>query len=157
MQHKGSVTGSTYFQMREVRSILSSEDEQIASNNRVLIFSRDPETRRLLATLLEMWGYQTEVSEALETSSAAAENQKPELILLDSVLPFAQHLETIRRIRRSQFLKEIPIIVLSGFSQPHFRSLSLAVGANDFFVKPLDFDALENYLKEIKQTKEKLH
>jgi len=157
MQHKGSVTGSTYFQMSELPSILSSGDEQIPVNNRILIFSRDPETRRLLATLLEMWGYQTAVSDAFEPAFAAGENQTPKLILLDSVLPFEAHLETIRRIRRSQFLKEIPIIVLSGFSQPHFRSLSLAVGANDFFVKPLDFDALENYLKKIEQTKEVLH
>jgi YesN/AraC family two-component response regulator len=37
--------------------------------------------------------------------------------------------------------------VLSGFSQPQFKNLSMACGADGFLVKPLDFDLLEKYLE----------
>jgi two-component system alkaline phosphatase synthesis response regulator PhoP len=134
--------------MSDPTPIFSSDDEQIPLNNRVLIFSREQETRLLLGTLLELWGYQTEGFESLETSLPEIESEPPRLILLDSTLPFETHLENIRQIRRNKFLKETPIIVISGFSQPKFRQLSIAVGANDFLVKPLDFDRLENYLKK---------
>jgi len=156
MQNEGNV--SKFFNMSETPQIFSTcEGQQSAANNKVLIFSKENDTRLLLKTLLEIWGYKTEESDSLENSLSIIEKRKPSLILLDSVLPFERHLENIRQIRR-RFSKEIPIVVLSGFSQPQFRSLSMAVGADGFLVKPLDFDLLESCLKQnIEKHSEKLH
>lgn len=114
----------------------------------ILILAKDRDIRFLFKTLLMMWGYRIEESDNLENSLSIVNKQQPALILIDSVPPFEENLEVIRRIRKNKSSKNIPIIVLSGFSEPLYRSLSLAVGANNFFVKPVDFDSLEDYLKK---------
>ena len=148
MQNNGNVSGSTFFYMSEVPSTLPSLEGHLSAKNKVLIFSRESDTQILLKTFLEICGYQTAESDSMEKSLSIVENEKPCLILLDSILPFERHLENIRQLRRNNISKTIPIIVLSGFSQPQFKNLSIAVGADGFMVKPLDFDLLENYLKQ---------
>jgi DNA-binding response OmpR family regulator len=142
MSNEGSFSASTDFYMSQLSSSLPSAD-----GNKVLIFSAENETRVLLGTLLGMWGYKTEECDNLEKSLSIIEQWRPKLILFDSILPFEAHLECLRRMRKNKYSNKIPIIVLSGFSQPEFRSLALALGADDFFVKPLDFDSLETSLK----------
>ena len=158
MQIKVNVSGSAFYSMSEAPPVLNAFDRQLSAKSKVLIFSREPDMRILLKTLLELWGFQTTESDCLETSLSIVENEKPSLILVDSILPFETHLENIRQLKRHKFAGEIPIIVLSGFSQPQFKDLSMAVGADGFFVKPLDFDQLETYLKKnLEKRVEKLH
>ena len=114
----------------------------------VLILAKDRDNRFLYKTLLEMWGYRITESDNLDNSFAVLKKWQPDLIVLDSVPPFEENLEVIRRIRKDKLLKNIPVIVFSGFAEPLYRSLSLAVGADNFFVKPVDFDSLQNYLKK---------
>jgi len=142
MQNEGSFSGSTSFYMSDLPPLLPSADGRISAD-KILIFSTEKDTQLLLGTLLEMWGYETEICDDLEKSLAAAKQESPKLILLDSSLPFEAHLENLRQIRRNKYAGRIPIIVMSGFSQPECRSLALALGADDFLVKPLDFDTLE--------------
>jgi DNA-binding response OmpR family regulator len=155
MKYEGIVSSSTNFYMSDLPANLPLSDghsnaqksaEQIDSS--ILILAKDRDIRYLFKTLLEMWGYRITESDNLENSLSIVNQQPPALILLDSVPPFEENLEVIRRIRKNRSLKNIPIIVLSGFSEPLYRSLSLAIGANNFFVKPVDFDSLENYLKK---------
>ena len=158
MHNEGNVTGSEFFRIDELPTLLRSAEEQPSAGNTILIFSKEPDSRVLLKTFLEIWGYQAEESDCLEESLSIIENRQPKLIILDSMLPFERHLENIRQIRRNKFSKEIPIIVLSGFSQPQFKNLSMAVGADGILVKPVDFDLLENYLKKnIEKHGKKLH
>jgi len=148
MKHEGSFSGSTFFCLDGLPLFSkSSVTGKSPAHYKILVFSGENDTRLLLKTLLELWDYQIEVSDYLEKSLSIIEVQKPGLIILDSVLPFENHLETIRQIRQTEFSKEIPIIVLSGFSQSKFKDLSMSVGASSFLVKPLDFDLLEKYLK----------
>ena len=122
----------------------------------VLILGKDSDSRFLYKTLLELWGFCVEESDDVENSLSIIKKQKTNLILLDSVSSFNENLEIIRRLREDKFSKNIPLILLSGFSQPLFESLSLKVGADDFFVKPVDFDLLETCLKNnINETFEK--
>jgi CheY-like chemotaxis protein len=147
MQNKVNVSGSTFYSKREAVPELPVFDERCAAQSKVLILSVEPDMRNLLKTLIELWGFETTVSDCLENSLSIVENEQPCLILLDSVLPFEEHLENIRQLRRRKSSKKIPIIVLSGFSQPQFKNLSLAVGADGFLVKPIDFDLLETFLR----------
>lgn len=133
--------------MNELSPISPSGDGQISANNRILIFSEDVESIILLRTLLKMWGYQTDECETLEEFLSIVKKRKPNLILLDSIVPFEDNLELIRQIRKNKVSKAVPIVALSGFAQPKHRSLSLAIGADSFFVKPIDFDALEKCLE----------
>ena len=158
MRMKVNVSGSTFYCTSDTSPVLSTYGQKFSAQDKILIFSREPDLRILLKTLLELWGLPTVETDSLDESLEIVERQKPRLILLDSVLPFEKHLETIRQIRRCKFSKGIPIIVLSGFSQPEFKNSTLAVGADGFLVKPLDFDQLESYLKKkIDNYTKKLH
>lgn len=153
MQYEGIVSSSTIFYMSDSPANLPSSDGHSTAQKSadqtlsILILARDRDVRFLYKTLLEMWGYRIEESDNLENSLLLVEKQQPSLILLDSVPPFEENLEVIRQLRKNKITKNIPVVVLSGFSEPLHRSLSLGVGANNFFVKPVDFDSLQNYLK----------
>ncbi len=149
MRDEGNITSSAFFSMSESPVSSSSADGQTAApaDNKILICSRDFDTRLLLKTILELWGFQPQMSDCPEQTNSIIKADTPSLILLDSVLPFAEHLENIRQIRRRKVSRNIPIIVISGFSQTPFKKLSFDAGANDVLVKPLDFDLLESYLK----------
>jgi DNA-binding response OmpR family regulator len=149
MHLDGNVTGSAFFRMGEPPPISVSANEQTASiKNPILICSRDFDTQVLLKTILELWGFPSQISDFTGQTDMIINAAKPGLILLDSILPFSAHLENIRQIRRSAPARKTPIIVISGFSQSSFRNLSLEAGANHFLVKPLDFDLLEHYLNK---------
>lgn len=153
MRNDGNVSGSTFFHTcKATRVSLSAHGKVIPDEIKILISGDNFDTNFLFKTIFELWGFQAFLSDGLEHTISIIEKFKPNLILLDSILPFADHLENIRQIRRHKISKRLPIIVISGFSQPLFKDLSMAAGANDFLVKPLDFDLLENHIKMFIET-----
>lgn len=148
MRNEGNISGSKFYPDEKTPHFSQpARGQAIVEHNKILICSRDQDTGILLKTITEMWGFHTHLSDCLEQSAVYLEYSTPNLIILDSVLPFSAHLENLCKIRRHKILKRIPIIVISGFSQPRFKKLSIDSGANDFLVKPLDFDLLEVYIK----------
>jgi len=145
MQKKGA--GSTNFYMNKPLVILPSADGGSSARQEILVVSTEKDTRILFETLLEIWGYKSRDCDNLEKALSIVKHERPKLILLDSGRPFDADLESLRRFRKNQYSKNIPIIVVSGFSQPNFRCLAMVLGADEFFVKPVDFDSLENSLK----------
>lgn len=113
----------------------------------VLILSKEPDTRFLFKTLLEMWDYRVEAAEDFEELISVAEHAPPGLILIDTSLRFADYMTKMQQMRQSEIFGKLPIILISGHAQPRFRKLALSLGADDFLVKPVDFDLLEDCLK----------
>jgi DNA-binding response OmpR family regulator len=71
----------------------------------------------------------------------------PDLLLLDVGLPDASGLEVIREIRDcdavgASYDRELPIIILSGFSEPHQRVRGIVAGADDYLTKPFHYPEL---------------
>ena len=148
MLNEENVTGSTFFRMGKSPLRSSSSDGRTSLfKKQILIFSRDFDTQLLLKTFLGFWGFSSQIAEVAEQVLPAISTSQPSLILIDSVLPFSAHIEVIRLIRRTRFSRQTPIIVISGFSQTRFKEMSFAAGADEFLVKPLDFELFENYLK----------
>ena len=114
----------------------------------VLVFSRDADASFLYRTILEIWSYRVKEFSALEDLPVIIENELPDLILMDGVRQFEENLENLRRIRADKRFCCLPVILVSGFVQDAFRNSALACGADDFLVKPLDFDLLERTVKK---------
>ena len=74
---------------------------------------------------------------------------KPDLILLDLVMPIANGYEICAQIRRVSSLKDVPIIILTGNDGVIDRVRSKMVGANGFLGKPIDQDKLLNKIKSL--------
>lgn len=81
--------------------------------------------------------------EAIET----AKQERPDLILMDLGLPVLDGFTTMRRIREIGELREVPIIVVSSFSEGDCGADATAAGCNEFVSKPVEFDRLEKLLR----------
>jgi CheY-like chemotaxis protein len=114
----------------------------------VLIYSQEAETRYLYRILLEMWNYRVIEAESFEDSISISENRKPDLFLMDTNISLIDNLKMMRRLRERKTFDEMPFILLSGHSQTHVRQMAMDLGANDFLVKPVNFDVLETSLKK---------
>jgi DNA-binding response OmpR family regulator len=126
----------------------SSFSRPIEQKEIVLVLSKEPDTRFLFKTLLEMWNYRAETAESFEELIAVAEATLPHLVLIDTSLPFVDNMTKMQRMRQSELFSKLPIVLISGHAQPRYRNLALSLGADDFLVKPVDFDVLEDCLKK---------
>jgi CheY-like chemotaxis protein len=71
-----------------------------------------------------------------------AEAVQPDLIIMDVRMPVMDGLEAMRQLRQLPALKEVPIIAVSASAYTSDEEKSLAVGANAFLAKPVDFNSL---------------
>ena len=67
---------------------------------------------------------------------AALEQEKPELVLLDLMLPEEDGLSVLRRLRQQSFTRSIPVIILSARDTEFDKVLGLDAGADDYLPKP---------------------
>jgi two-component system, OmpR family, alkaline phosphatase synthesis response regulator PhoP len=96
----------------------------------------------LLRSLLEREGFQVTTApdgvEALE----AVRRDKPDLVLLDLMLPGLDGLEVCRRIRHDPVTAHLPIIILSGKEEETDKVIGLEMGADDYITKPFQANEL---------------
>ena len=111
----------------------------------ILVVEDHDDTREMLHLLLEMWGYRVvEACNGLE-AVAAALRERPQLILMDSRLPFLDGFEATRRIRENGLRDQVKILALNGSGSPLDHAHALAAGCDDSIEKPFDLDRLRTY------------
>ena len=91
----------------------------------------------LLTQLLED-DYQLVVAEDGARGVALAEQEQPDLILMDMSLPILDGYEATRRIKSNEALKHIPIIGLSAHAMSGDADKARAAGCDDYLTKPID-------------------
>src|SRR5689334_7094205 len=109
------------------------------SGARILVVDDEAELRRALTRSLA--GHEYEVREAADGSSAVREfaSFKPDVVLLDLVLPDMSGVDVCRELRR---LKDTPIIVLSVVGEERTKIDALDAGADDYLTKPFGMGEL---------------
>lgn len=108
----------------------------------VLIVEDNPINRDVLGRRLERRGYSIRFAEDAPTGIAAAENLKPDIILMDIGLGEMDGWEATRRIKANPETAAIPIIALTASAFESDRAKSLAAGCCDFDTKPVDLTRL---------------
>jgi CheY-like chemotaxis protein len=78
----------------------------------------------------------------------AADELRPDLILMDWSLPRMDGLAALRLIRTRAKLDHTPIVFLSGHAAPESQRAAREAGCCDYLVKPLDFDQLDRVLRK---------
>ncbi|MBV7537369.1 response regulator [Duganella sp. sic0402] len=105
---------------------------------RILIVDDSPTERYYLSDILSKNGYNVSVAESGEEALAKIKQEKPQLILMDVVMPGANGFQVTRSIARDPELKDVPVIICSSKSQETDRIWALRQGARDYLVKPVD-------------------
>jgi len=112
------------------------------SDKKILIVDDNAEIRNILRTFLEGVGYN--VCEAKDGTSAVskARHDKPDLIIMDCMMPFMDGWEACRQIRKDPEIQETPVIMCTSKDSVKDIEISLAAGATDYVTKPIDMDRL---------------
>lgn len=108
----------------------------------ILIVDDSPTERYYLTDILEKNGFNVTTAENGEAALAQIKSQKPELILMDVVMPGANGFQVTRAIARDPDLANVPIIICSSKNQETDRVWGLRQGARDYLVKPVDPELL---------------
>lgn len=105
----------------------------------ILLVDDEPLNRDMLSRRLGKAGY--EVSTASDGTDALAQIQakRPDLVLLDLLMPGMSGLDVLREIRRTVDPTELPVVVATALHETSFLVEAMEAGANDFVTKPLDF------------------
>ena len=126
-----------------------SDVPSVSGQGRILVVDDEPHIRRVLSTVLCSHGY--DVCIASDGSEGLDElgNQAVDLVILDLMMPGANGLEILSRIRSDPQRSETPVIILTAKGQDTDREAALAGGANDFLTKPFSPKKLIARIEEI--------
>jgi DNA-binding response OmpR family regulator len=103
---------------------------------RIAIVEDEAELASLIDYNLTRHGYQTHVLPGTVGTLKALEQARPDLILLDVMLPDADGFELCRQIRQSPQLARTPVLFLTARSDEVDRVLGLEIGGDDYMTKP---------------------
>ena len=105
----------------------------------ILVVEDNPEAAEILARHLEAGGFQMKVARTGTEAIAMARDLLPVAITLDILLPEIDGWEVLKRLKADKLTWNIPVVVVSVIDNP---ALGRALGALDYFVKPVDRGAL---------------
>jgi two-component system cell cycle response regulator DivK len=115
----------------------------------VLVVDDFDDTRLLVKTWLEKKGFR--VVEAGNGTQAieAAENYRPDLIIMDLEMPGMDGLEATRKIRTVGNLAGVPIVAVSAYGADLFRAEALAAGCDEYVATPCEPEELEKIIRSL--------
>lgn len=102
----------------------------------ILVIEDDPDIRELLVYALGKEGYQTEQAASGEAGLKLAKQAKPDLIILDIMLPGIDGLEVLRKLKHEPRLRPIPVLIASARGEEADVVSGLELGADDYVTKP---------------------
>ncbi len=105
---------------------------------RILIAEDEPDMRMLISTILEEEGFEVIEARDGEEAISRAHESRPDLILLDMMMPRLTGLEACKRLRSDLQTSTTPIIFLSAKASLEDTVAGLSGGADDYIVKPFD-------------------
>jgi two-component system alkaline phosphatase synthesis response regulator PhoP len=122
---------------------------QESSRGRVLVVDDEPDLVRVLEFGLRASGYTVESASDGQEGLKKAREIKPDVILLDLMLPKLDGYKVCRLLKFDDRFKHIPIIILSARTQEGDQALALEMGANQFVTKPYDFSEILGYIETL--------
>jgi len=102
---------------------------------KILLVEDDPLLIDIYSTKLKQSGFEVRVVESGEKALAVVEEQKPDLVLLDIVLPHIDGWDILSNLRASEKLKGMQVVILSNLGQKEEVAKGLSLGAAKYLIK----------------------
>ena len=109
---------------------------------KILVVEDNAMIQEILTERLRLRDYEVVTADHGQEGIERAQQEQPDLILMDISLPLIDGWEATRQLKASPSTQHIPIIALTAHASTDDRDKSLAVGCNDFETKPIDFSQL---------------
>jgi DNA-binding response OmpR family regulator len=117
------------------------------SVKKILVVDDEIDLVETLRFPLELEGYNVLVSHDGEDALNQARKEKPDLILLDLMLPKLDGYKVCRLLKFDERYKHIPILMLTAKTQEKDKILGMETGADEYITKPFEMDLLINKVK----------
>ena len=104
----------------------------------ILIVDDSPTDVKVLSGMLERAGHRVSSADSAESGIEAAKSARPDLILMDVIMPGMNGFQATRSLSRDPDTSEIPVIIVTTKGMETDRVWGLRQGAKDFIVKPVN-------------------
>ncbi|MCS5422037.1 MULTISPECIES: response regulator [Psychrilyobacter] len=134
--------------VKEHKNVVTSNDDEIFKDKTILVVDDDMRNVFALSSILEMNGIDVEVAnDGVEALKKLKDMKKPDLVLMDIMMPLMDGYEAIREIRKMDKFKNLSIIALTAKAMKGDRDACLEAGANEYLSKPIDKNKLLSLLR----------
>jgi two-component system, cell cycle response regulator DivK len=116
---------------------------------KILVVEDNEAMRDLLARILEGMGYVPVLASHGKEGLEKAIAEKPNLIIMDMMMPVMDGWETARALRANPDTKNIPILATTALSRPRELKSCLDAGCNGYIVKPFSVRNLQRKIKKL--------
>lgn len=111
--------------------------------NKILVVDDDSAINELIKVNLELAGYKVLQAFDGTTGFALCKQELPSVVVLDVMMPEVDGFTVAQRIRKNDFTKNIPIIMLTALSQLNDKVNGFNIGVDDYLVKPFEMEELQ--------------
>jgi CheY-like chemotaxis protein len=115
----------------------------------ILLVEDFDDTRLIMKLWLIKKGYRVVEAENGEEAIQLAEQQQPDLIIMDIRMPGINGLDATRRIREYQSLQSTPIVAVSAYGASDYRAQAINAGCNEYVSTPVEPDALGELIQRL--------
>ena len=115
----------------------------------ILVIDDDELVSRTLQRALKMYGHQVMVAKSGTEGLQLARRHRPDLFILDIMMPGADGYQVCRQIRGDPLLQELPVLFLTAKAKDEDKIEGFRAGADDYLVKPFNMEELELRVKAI--------
>jgi two-component system alkaline phosphatase synthesis response regulator PhoP len=122
---------------------------------RILIADDDAQNADLLEAYLDGAGYETKVAANGEDTLAAARAWKPDLILLDVMMPKLSGFEVCRRLRADPATRDVAVLMVTALDQATDVETAIESGTDDFVTKPINKTELQLRVRAMLESRAK--
>lgn len=116
------------------------DGEFVSERKSILIVDDMPANLQLLAEILSQEGYRVRPASSGERALASIEKERPDLILLDIMMPGLDGFSVCRQLKADVRTQDVPIIFLSALSETFDKVMAFQVGGVDYVTKPFQID-----------------
>jgi two-component system, cell cycle response regulator DivK len=114
---------------------------------RILVVEDNPLNLKLVRDVLQFAGYDVIEAQSGEESLRVAEEDSPDLVLMDLQLPGIDGTETLHRLRRGPLRRDVPVVAVTAFAMAEDRERTSLAGFDGYVEKPISVRELPGQIE----------
>lgn len=116
---------------------------------KIMVVDDDVEFTNLYKQYLKLIGFDTIVENKSSMAMEVAEHARPDLFVIDLMMPEPDGFQLCRMIRADPNLRRTPIIIVTALTDQDSRMVAIGAGANDYLTKPFHIDSLKSRINAL--------